>query len=211
MTTSEILGKTKLFTQNSKIKKTGKHFGVRLFNFGIPAYKEAGGKIVCPFADDCIKFCYAQKGAYVWSNVNAAFQKRYDATKSDDFVFAAVEELQRNKADYVRIHDSGDFYSPEYLNKWIAIAQLLPQVRFYAYTKSFGLVRSADIPDNMCFIFSTGSKLDFSLNEQEERHAKIFESRERLLEERYVDCSEYDLYATKWFSPDNHNVGLIYH
>jgi len=27
----------------------------------------------------------------------------------------------------------------------------------------------------------------------------------------YVNASEYDLYATKWFSPDNHKVGLMFH
>ena len=55
-----------LLTQNSKIKKTSKKLEVRLFNFGIPAYKSASGKITCPFAGDCVKFCYAKKGAYIW-------------------------------------------------------------------------------------------------------------------------------------------------
>lgn len=50
-----------LLTQNSKIKKTSKKLEVRLFNFGIPAYKSASGKITCPFAGDCVKFCYAKK------------------------------------------------------------------------------------------------------------------------------------------------------
>jgi len=54
-----------LLTQNSKIKKTSKKLEVRLFNFGIPAYKSASGKITCPFAGDCVKFCYAKKGAYI--------------------------------------------------------------------------------------------------------------------------------------------------
>lgn len=210
MTCKEILGKTKLFTQNSKIKKTSKKLGVKLVNFGIPAYKEANGRVVCPFADSCVKFCYAQKGAYVWNSVNAAYQKRYEASKADDFVFYAVEQLQRMKADYVRIHDSGDFYSPEYLNRWIEIAKFLPNVRFYAYTKSFSLVRNAEIPDNMCFIFSEGSKLDSTLDTENERHARIFGSREELEQNGYVDCSEYDLMATKWFS-DNHRVGLVFH
>ena len=46
-----------LLTQNSKIKKTSKHFGVKLMNFGIPAYKSASGKLTCPMADACVKFC----------------------------------------------------------------------------------------------------------------------------------------------------------
>ena len=64
-----------LLTQNSKIKKTSKHFNKRVFNFGIPAYKSNTGKVVCRMADKCIIFCYAKKGAYIWSNVSPAFEK----------------------------------------------------------------------------------------------------------------------------------------
>ena len=50
-----------LLTQNSKLKRTSKELGLRVFNFGIPAYKSASGKLTCPFADECVKFCYAKK------------------------------------------------------------------------------------------------------------------------------------------------------
>ena len=77
-----------LLTQNSKLKRTSKELGLRVFNFGIPAYKSASGKLTCPFADECVKFCYAKKGAYVWSNVQPAFEKRYQLSKTDDFVYS---------------------------------------------------------------------------------------------------------------------------
>jgi hypothetical protein len=70
-----------LLTQNSKLKKTSKELGLRVFNFGIPAYKSASGKLTCPMADSCVKFCYAKKGAYIWSNVKPAFEKRYQLSK----------------------------------------------------------------------------------------------------------------------------------
>ena len=111
-----------LLTQNSKIKKTSKKLEVRLFNFGIPAYKSASGKITCPFAGDCVKFCYAKKGAYIWSNVKPAFEKRYELTKTDDFVDKMNEEIAKKKPDYVRVHDSGDYYSRAYLDKWLDVA-----------------------------------------------------------------------------------------
>ncbi len=34
-----------LLTQNSKLKRTSKELGLRVFNFGIPAYKSASGKL----------------------------------------------------------------------------------------------------------------------------------------------------------------------
>ena len=89
-----------LLTQNSKIKKTGKKFGVRLFNFGITAYKsQKTGKMICPFADKCVKYCYAQKGAYVWSNVSPVFEKRYEATLEDNFVEIMSKEVKKKRAE----------------------------------------------------------------------------------------------------------------
>ena len=55
-----------LLTQNSKLKKTSKEFGKRVFNFGIPAFADPEtGKRTCPFAGSCAKICYARKGAYI--------------------------------------------------------------------------------------------------------------------------------------------------
>ena len=135
-----------LLTQNSKIKKTSKKFGVRLFNFGIPAYKSVSGKITCPFAGDCVKFCYAKKGAYIWSNVKPAFEKRYELTKTDDFVNKMNEEIAKKKPDYVRVHDSGDYYSPAYLRKWLAVAIHNSRVRFYSYTNSIQMLKESVEP-----------------------------------------------------------------
>ena len=53
-----------LLTQNAKMKKTSKENKAKIFNFSIPAYKTKDGKITCPFADSCVKYCYAQKGNY---------------------------------------------------------------------------------------------------------------------------------------------------
>ena len=66
-----------ILTQNSKLKTTSKHYNVKVLNFGIPAYKTQSGKVTCPFADKCVSFCYAKKGAYIWKNVKPAFEKRY--------------------------------------------------------------------------------------------------------------------------------------
>ena len=200
-----------LLTQNSKIKKTGKEFGVRLFNFGITAYKsQKTGKMICPFADKCVKYCYAQKGAYVWGNVKPVFEKRYEATQREDFVEIMSAEVRKKRADYVRVHDSGDFYSPAYLQKWFEIARQNEGVRFYAYTNSLNLVRNAVVPENFDFIFSDGGKLVDTIDKNTERHSKVFKSEEELTAAGYVDASKYDLYATKWYNPTG-KVGLIFH
>ena len=53
-----------LLTQNAKMKKTSKENKAKIFNFSIPAYKTRSGKVTCPFAKECVKYCYAQKGNY---------------------------------------------------------------------------------------------------------------------------------------------------
>ena len=162
-----------LLTQNSKIKKTSKKFGVRLFNFGIPAYKSVSGKITCPFAGDCVKFCYARKGAYIWSNVKPAFEKRYELTKTDDFVNKMNEEIAKKKPDYVRVHDSGDYYSLAYLRKWLTVAMHNPQVRFYSYTNSIKMLKSVTLPANYDIIFSDSGKQKHLIDKQVDRHTKM--------------------------------------
>jgi len=197
-------------TQNSKLKKTSKELGVRVFNFGIPAYKSASGKLTCPFAKDCVKYCYAQKGAYIWGNVSPAFERRYEATKLDTFVDLMTQEIRRKKVDFLRIHDSGDYYSPAYLEKWLQIARNNPQTKFYSYTKSVPLFENVELPENFDVIFSQGSKVDFLIEPETMRHSKIFKSAEELTIAGYVDASKIDLYATKWYNK-NHKVGLIFH
>ena len=199
-----------LLTQNSKLKKTSKELGVRVFNFGIPAYKSASGKLTCPMADACVKFCYAKKGAYIWSNVKPAFEKRYELTKTDDFVNKMYEEIVKKKPDYVRVHDSGDYYSKKYLDKWIDIALLFPEVKFYSYTNMIQMFLDVDLPSNFDVIFSDSGKQKHLINERKHRHTKIFSTHSDLLLAGYTDASSIDLMATKWFNKTN-KVGLIYH
>jgi len=199
-----------LLTQNSKLRKTSKVLGLRVFNFGIPAYKSASGKTTCPFAGDCVKFCYAKKGAYIWSNVKPAFEKRYELTRSDEFVSKMSDELLKKRPDYVRVHDSGDYYSKAYLQKWIDIANLFPEIKFYSYTNSVAMLKETELPSNFDIIFSDSGKQKALINIISDRHTKIFSSKKDLEDAGYVNASEIDLYATKWFN-DNHKVGLIFH
>ena len=199
-----------LLTQNTKLKKTSKELGVRVFNFGIPAYKSASGKLTCPMAKDCVKFCYAKKGAYIWSNVKPAFEKRYELTKTDDFVDAMNAEIKRKKPDYVRVHDSGDYYSAAYLKKWIQIAIHNPSVKFYSYTNMVDMFQKTDLPDNYDVIFSDAGKQRHLIRFNRDRHTNIFSSEEKLNKAGFVNASKIDLYATKWFSK-NKKIGLIFH
>ena len=66
---NKLLGKG-----NSKLQRTQKEFGVKIFNFSIPAGNDKlTGKITCPFAGKCFEdFCYAMEGNYKFNNVQIA-------------------------------------------------------------------------------------------------------------------------------------------
>jgi len=200
-----------LLTQNGKIKETSKKVGLNIFNFSIPAYKSATGKLTCPFADSCVKYCYAQKGNYKrFPKIGELMEKRYLLTKQSIFIASMNIEIKKKKADAIRIHDSGDFYSKEYLDKWVTIANDNPKVKFYAYTKSIPLFIGKELPTNMDIIFSTGSKKDELINFETHRHAKIFNNEMELQEAGYINASKIDFFATKFHS-SNKKVGLIFH
>lgn len=204
-----------LGTGNTKLKNTAKHFGIKIFNFSIPAGNDKlTGKITCPFAGSCLSLCYAKKGMYRFGNVERALSKRYEASKQADFVERISNELSKVKKDkqiYVRIHDSGDFYSPSYFQKWLEIARLNPSIRFYAYTKSHSFIRgNFELPENMDLIFSLGSTKDELINQDTERHSKIFQTEKEMQEAGYTDSSYLDIVATKWVT-ENNKIGLLIH
>ena len=117
-------------------------------------------------------------------------------------------EIKKKKATHIRIHDSGDFYSIKYLQKWVQIAEYNKEVIFYAYTKSIKFfVNGLLLPDNMKIIFSEGSKTDELINPKTDRHARIFKNIDLLNASGYIDASENDLKAIT----DNKKVGLIFH
>lgn len=192
------------------MRKTSAEAGVRIFNFSIPAYKTKSGKLTCPFAGGCQQFCYAQKGNYTrFPVVKESQEKKYILTKQDNFGDLMTAAIKRKKATHIRIHDSGDFYSPAYLNKWLTICKSNPGVIFYAYTKSikFFLESTLQIPTNLNVIFSEGSKRDELINPDTMRHARIFDSLQELTAAGYIDASNNDLNAIQ----ENKKVGLIFH
>ena len=198
-----------LLTQNAKMKKTSKENKAKIFNFSIPAYKTRSGQITCPFAKDCIKYCYAQKGNYTrFPKVQQLMEQKYKISKTNTFIPLMNEEIRKKKATHIRIHDSGDFYSPTYLQKWLDIATQNTNVIFYAYTKSIKFfIDGLKLPKNLKIIFSEGSKTDDLINVNKHRHARIFKSKELLSAAGYIDASSNDLKAIT----SNKKVGLVYH
>jgi len=187
--------KLKFITQNSKMKKSTE---ARVFNFGIPA------KETCLGAGECKKFCYAAKGFYLWSTAKNAQHRRWAATKEDDFSLLMVEDIINSQASHIRIHDSGDFYSREYLHKWFKVMDALPHVIFYAYTKMVPLLEGEKLPKNFTVIYSYGGIFDNKIDRKKHRFAAIFNEKIPI---DFSNASDNDLNAIG----NNKKIGLIAH
>ncbi len=118
-----------LFCHNSKLRKD------RIYKFSLPAFR------TCPASGSCRSWCY-MVGVYRLRSVTAvkAHNRNYELTKKRWFADLTINELRsRPYIKVLRVHDSGDFYSQLYLDKWRKIAEGCPTVFFYSYTKSLHL------------------------------------------------------------------------
>lgn len=201
-----------LLSQNSKLKKTSKLNNVRVLNFGIPAYKSVTGKVTCPFAGDCVKYCYARKGTFRWPNTVNAYERRLRIARSPDFETLMNASITIENPHYVRIHDSGDYFSKKYIKRWFNIMKKHPNVRFYSYTNSVLLMKGMrdELPENFDVIFSTDGKQKEHVDKTVDRHAVVFKTEQELNDAGYTNASYDDLLATKWFNQDI-KIGLIKH
>jgi hypothetical protein len=204
-----------ILSQNGKMKKSSQN-GIHIYNFGIPAFLSQSGIKTCPNAGQCATGCYARSGTYRFKNVANAYEERLKLTQSPNFVELMHNEIRNkmirlspNETCLIRIHDSGDFYSAPYWDKWNLIMRGLPNVKFYAYTKMIQFFKQShiEIPPNFTLIYSFGGLQDSQIDTEKDRHSMVFQNETDLLAAGYINASADDLKA---LSP-NPKVGLVYH
>jgi hypothetical protein len=122
---AECCPEPRLGRGNRKVGRT-----VSVFN--LPVFDTCPGK-----TPSCEANCYADKGHFRWPDTKRLYAENLRAAKSDKFVEKIIAKLRKRRASKVRIHSSGDFFSPEYVLKWFAIASALPNVKFWCYTRSW--------------------------------------------------------------------------
>lgn len=206
-----------VWSQNDKMKRSSKD-GIHLYNWGIPAFKSKNGTLTCPMAKQCVAGCYAKSGAYIWSNVAQAYENRLSLSQDKNFqaaiMFHIEKLLKKHKTGLIllRIHDSGDFYSPEYQKAWYSIAKRYAtnnRIKFYAYTKMVQQTKDLEAyrPSNFETIFSLGGHQDALINQAMDRHSRVFANAQDLTDAGYINASQNDTDALG----DNPKIGLVYH
>jgi hypothetical protein len=165
-----------------------------VFTFSLPAGHS------CPFANECLSRadrhtgrikdgpnttfrCYAASMESRHRTVRDARWHNLEALRacgSKDEMVALILASLSPYAGYVRVHDSGDFYSQSYFDAWLKVARQRPHTTFYAYTKSlpFWVARLGDIPDNFVLTASKGGRHDRLIEERGLRYAEVVYSKE---------------------------------
>lgn len=106
----------------------------------------------CTNCATCAKSCYAN-WRYSFPNVKRKWDNNFEQTKSEHFVEKATNELKYKCTPIVRYHESGDFYSEEYIEKSKELAIANPQISFYGYTKNKSALRLNEV-ENINIIYS---------------------------------------------------------
>ena len=119
----------------------------------VPTWSIPSG-ITCPNkTPSCDKYCYAKKAERVYKAVLPSRKRNYYASLRDDFVEIMCEEIDKLKSEYFRVHESGDMYGQNYLDKWFEISRRCSDKKFLVYSQMWDLDWS-NKPNNMVVYWS---------------------------------------------------------
>lgn len=115
-------------TEAKRLLTMGNHkLGGKIASWSLPATKEVCGRV-------CVG-CYAEKAQRIYPAVTPSRERKLDIANSAGFAGNMTKAIEVLEPDYIRIHDSGEFYSQNYVDNWEKIVKTLPKYKFYAYTK----------------------------------------------------------------------------
>ena len=208
---------------NSKLKKLEEKISKRVDKFDLLAGH------TCPFARDCrssviagkvvdgpdTEFrCYAASLEALYENTFNLHNEntiQIKALRTKVKIKEGLQAVLPKKADVVRIHSSGDFYSMACFDAWLELARDNPEKTFYAYTKAVSLwaKRLGKIPDNMILTASYGGKHDHLIEKHGLRYVKVVYSKQAALDLNLeIDKDDFSAYNP---GAKSENFALLIH
>lgn len=173
---------------NAKLSKT-------IATFSIPAGRtcpgamdcrsmavEKDGKLTIKDGKSTVFRCFAASQEVIYPSTYRARQHNLRALRACKTKGQMAKLIMASlpKTEYVRTHVSGDFFSQMYFDAWMLVARSLPDVLFYAYTKSLHLwtKRVGEIPTNFVLTASVGGRHDALISQHGLRSARVVYSEE---------------------------------
>lgn len=179
---------------------------IGVYNWTLPAWagRLPDGRTynTCPSAGICRQVCYARHGTYLWPAVRAKHHAnlQFVLDDPDGWEQAMLAELAAPKftGRWIRLHDSGDFFSDDYTVRWLRIMRQQPEVNFYAYTKEVARFRrlvEPEPPENFLWAYSYGGTQDALLDPSGDRIADVFPDEESIAAAGWSSQEAFDLLA----------------
>lgn len=114
------------------LSKGSTKLGESIFGWALEAGATCPGK-----TPTCSHWCYASHGRFCTEQMKARNAWRLGQAKKAGFVDRVCDEIFRRGVLILRVHVGGDFFSPKYTQKWIEIAARNPNVKMFAYSRSW--------------------------------------------------------------------------
>ena len=217
------MDKLKFGDPNAKLKKMIKKVGLVLKTFTLPAGP------TCPAAKDCFSRADRETGKVtdgpdtvfrcfmasaearspslrklVWHNLELIKEAlKRDAQAGFENMPHTSQLINKSlpkKFDIMRVHVGGDYFNKEYLQAWIEVAKLNPDMVFYSYSKSLHLFKQFALPENLVLTASRGGKHDDLIDLHGWKEALVVYSEEEAAE-RGLEIDHDDTHAA--FGEDN--------
>lgn len=145
------------------------------YSWSIPAVQTCPGRVITPDVNGnqaICGICYADTNSlkadgkhkrysrYGNPHVQRALQARWQWTLDSlvtesgrdewvNYMTAALYKVSRWSKKEFRIHDSGDFFNPQYATMWQRVIANLPDVSFWAPTRSYRIKRILPVLQNI--------------------------------------------------------------
>jgi len=81
--------------------------------------------------------CYAKRGFFHMPNVKESHERNFHFCTAPEFEDWMAMQLLDQFVRVMRVHVSGDFFSVEYVRRWLRIVKRSPRQQFFAYTRSW--------------------------------------------------------------------------
>ena len=167
--------------------------------------------------NDCIFTCFAASEELRYPNVYKSRKYNFDLINGyvlnkdlkglTELINQSIQVKKKN-VNKVRIHESGDFYHPLYLEAFKNVAKMNKDIIFYCYSKSLKLFLNNELGNNFFLTCSYGSKFDYLIKDNFKRFSKVvFSENEALKLGLPIDTDDSHCYLDK----GNNGFGLLLH
>ena len=131
------------------------------------------GKRVLNRGSESMFTCFAASEELRYPNVFKSRRYNYNLINSyvvkrdvDGLSNLINDSLLANKKNInkFRIHESGDFYNPLYLEAWLNVAKFNKDIKFYCFSKSLEYFLKVLLPNNFYLTASYGGRYDYLID-----------------------------------------------